>query len=141
MWYLHAFSSCLSPHEALVGIFSSGFSNFFFLSTPWRWHTCSTLVVTYLRMFCQLGLGIFLARPFSSCCGSCPYWPHVWPSYPIQFTPCSSSLGDFIGTTYWNCLLLGSPLRVFSCMDILDLASLREGCWVAGGAEGDSLLG
>jgi hypothetical protein len=30
---------------------------------------------------------------------------------------------------------------VFACMDILDLTYLREGCWVAGGAEGDSVLG
>jgi hypothetical protein len=28
---------------------------------------CSIPVVTYLRIFCQRGLGIFAARPFSSC--------------------------------------------------------------------------
>jgi hypothetical protein len=31
---LHAFSSRLSSNGALVGIFSSGFSHLFFLSTP-----------------------------------------------------------------------------------------------------------
>jgi hypothetical protein len=85
----------------------------------------------------------FSSGRLGPCCGSCPtYRPHVWPYvYPIQFTPCSSCLGGFIGTTLWNCLLLGSPLRVFPCMDILDFTSLREGCCVAGGAEGASVLG
>jgi hypothetical protein len=37
--------------------------------------------------------------------------------------------------------MVGLLKKVFPCIDILDLTSLREGCWVAGGAEGDSVLG
>jgi hypothetical protein len=30
----------------------------------------------------------FSSGRLGRCCGSCPtFWPHVWPSYPIQFKP------------------------------------------------------
>jgi hypothetical protein len=56
--------------------------------------SCSIPVITYLRIFCQRGVGVFLARPFSSC--GVPLWVKLsmvprCPSHPRTLVSPTSS--------------------------------------------------